>query len=66
MLNLDGWNAIDGVLKEHYGDAARLEWDAPVPYRRRGRCRWGGSSPTRSRSTRGTSPCRTGISWGTR
>ncbi|MEU8303501.1 suppressor of fused domain protein [Actinomadura sp. NPDC048955] len=33
MLNLDGWNAIDGVLKEHYGDAARLEWGAPVPYR---------------------------------
>lgn len=33
MLNLDGWNAIDGVLKAHYGDAERLEWDAPVPYR---------------------------------
>jgi hypothetical protein len=33
MLNLDGWNAIDGVLKERYGDAERLEWDAPMPYR---------------------------------
>ncbi|WP_433473765.1 suppressor of fused domain protein [Spirillospora sp. CA-142024] len=33
MLNLDGWKAIDGVLKARYGDANRLEWDAPMPYR---------------------------------
>lgn len=33
MLNVDGWNAIDAVLKARYGDAARLEWNAPVPYR---------------------------------
>ncbi|TDC53891.1 suppressor of fused domain protein [Actinomadura sp. KC345] len=33
VLNIDGWNAIDGVLKERYGDAERLEWNAPVPYR---------------------------------
>ncbi|MGW5410804.1 suppressor of fused domain protein [Actinomadura geliboluensis] len=33
MLNVDGWNAIDGVLNARYGDAERLEWDAPMPYR---------------------------------
>ncbi|WUI01498.1 suppressor of fused domain protein [Spirillospora sp. NBC_00431] len=33
MLNVHGWNAIDGVLKATYGDADRLEWDAPMPYR---------------------------------
>lgn len=33
MLNVDGWNAIDAVLKARYGDAQRLEWNAPMPYR---------------------------------
>ncbi|TYK52546.1 suppressor of fused domain protein [Actinomadura decatromicini] len=33
MLNVDGWNAIDAALKDRYGDAERLEWDAPTPYR---------------------------------
>src|SRR4051794_37833202 len=33
MLNFEGWDAIDAVLKERYGDVERLEWHAPVPYR---------------------------------
>lgn len=33
MLNVDGWDAIDGVLRARYGDAERLEWNAPMPYR---------------------------------
>ncbi|WP_067806834.1 suppressor of fused domain protein [Actinomadura formosensis] len=33
MQNLDGWKAIDGVLGARYGDADRLVWDAPMPYR---------------------------------
>ncbi|TDB87606.1 suppressor of fused domain protein [Actinomadura sp. KC216] len=33
MLNVHGWDAIDGVLKARYGDAERLEWNAPMPYR---------------------------------
>jgi hypothetical protein len=33
MLVYQNWNAIDAALKERYGDAERLEWTPPVPYR---------------------------------
>ncbi|RAY15902.1 hypothetical protein DPM19_09100 [Actinomadura craniellae] len=33
MLVYQNWEAIDVVLKERYGDADRLEWAPPVPYR---------------------------------
>jgi suppressor of fused len=33
MENFEGWDAIDGLLNDRYGEAERLEWHAPWPYR---------------------------------
>ncbi|GAA4232635.1 hypothetical protein GCM10022254_33070 [Actinomadura meridiana] len=33
MLNVHGWDAIDGVLKARYGDVERVVWDAPIAHR---------------------------------
>ncbi|MGK5554039.1 suppressor of fused domain protein [Actinomadura kijaniata] len=33
MMNYEGWDAIDALLRQRYPDVERLEWHAPVPYR---------------------------------